>query len=210
MTTTAISAQGSKLEISGAAGAAKNITGIALGNPTIISCAGVSNGDVLTLAGIGGTVELNGLTVVARNVTAGTFAVDVDTTGGAAWTAGGTATPVTWVPIANVLNFKAFDGQAAELDATNLQSDAKEYLLGLQDYGHFTFDVHKDYSDAGQLALDAAKNASSTKSFRLTLPNGKTATFNAFVKNSPLDGSVDALIKSTGVTLRITGAVTMA
>lgn len=210
MTTTAISAQGSKLEVESGSGAAKNITGVALGFPTIITSAahGFVNGDVVTLASIGGTTTLNGQTVVVKNVTTNTFAVDVDTTGGAAYTTGGTATPVTWTGIGNLLTFKGFDGQASEMDATNLASTAKEILLGVQDWGTLSIDVHRDFSDAGQLAVDAAKRASTKKTFKLTLPNNKTRTFSAYVKNSPLEGGVDQLVKTASLNLRITGDVT--
>lgn len=209
---TAISAQGSTLSISGTTGAAKNITGLALGNPTIVTSAahGFSNGDVVSLAGLLGNTALNGLTLVVKNVTANTYAVDVDTTGGAAYTSGGAATPVQWTQINNLLTFKGFDGQANEIDTTNMSSVAKEFMLGIQDFGHFTFDVNKDFTDAGQVSCDAAKRAGTQKSFKLVLPNGKTATFSGYVKNSPLDGSVDQVLKVTGVSIRITGDVVYA
>lgn len=210
MTSTAISAQGSKIEVSGTTGAAKTITGIALGFPTILTIAahGFSNGDVVTLAGLTGAdaALLNGQTAVVKNKTTNTFAVEIDSTGKTI-TAAGTATPVTWTKIKNFLSFKGFDGQADEIDTTDLDSTAKENILGLQDWGTFTFDVNKDFTDPGQLALDAAKRTSAQKSFKLTLPNGKTKTFTASVKNSPLEGGVNALVKSTGVTLRISGDV---
>ena len=212
MTSTAISAQGSTFAVSGSAGSAKNITGLALGFPTIVQATahGFASGDIVTFASLVGNTALNGLTLVISNVTANTFAVDVDTTGGAPWTSGGTATPTTWTPIGNLTSFKGFDGTASEIDVTNIASTAKEYRLGLQDYGHFTFDVDKDFSDAGQVACDAAKRAGTLKSFKLTMPNGKTATFSGYVKNSPLDGGVDQILKTTGVQIRITGDVVYA
>lgn len=212
MASTAISAQGTTFSISGSSGTAKNITGLALGFPTIVTSAahGFSNGDVVDFASIGGNTTLNGQTAVVTNVTTNTFAVDIDTTGGAAYTSGGTATPTTWTQIANVVSFKGFDGQATEIDKTDLSSVAKEFMLGLQDFGHFTFDVNKDFTDAGQVACDAAKAAGTLKSFKLLAPNGKTATFSGYVKNSPLDGGVDQILKTTGVQIRITGAVTYA
>jgi hypothetical protein len=212
MTSTAVSAQGSTLSVSGSAGTAKNITGLALGFPTIVTSAahGFSNGDIVTFAALTGNTTLNGITAVVKNVTLNSYAVDVDTTGGAAYTSGGTATPVAWTPIGNVTSFKGFDGQANEIDKTNLSSTAKEFQLGLQDFGHFTFDVDKDFSDAGQTACDAAKRAGTLKQFKLVVSNGKTATFSAYVKNSPLDGGVDQILKTTGVSLRITGDVVFA
>jgi len=212
MPNTAISAQGSTLSISGAAGVAKNITGLALGNPTIVTSAahGFSNGDVVAFAALAGNTTLNGLTLVVKNVTLNTYAVDVDTTGGAAYTNGGTATPSLWTQISNLLTFKGFDGQANEIDTTNMSSVAKEFLLGIQDFGHFTFDVNKDFTDAGQQSCDAAKRAGTQKTFKLVLPNAKTATFSGYVKNSPLDGAVDQVLKVTGVSIRITGDVVYA
>jgi len=212
MPSTAVSAQGSTLSVSGAAGVAKNITGLALGFPTILTAAahGFSNGDIVTFAALTGNTALNGVTAVVKNVTANSYAVDVDTTGGAAYVNGGTATPVAWTPIANVTSFKGFDGQANEIDKTNLSSTAKEFMLGLQDFGHFTFDVDKDFADPGQVACDAAKRAGTLKQFKLTLPNTKTATFSGYVKNSPLDGGVDQILKTTGVSIRITGDVVFA
>ncbi|PZX32057.1 hypothetical protein C7416_102217 [Cupriavidus phytorum] len=211
MPSTAISAQGSKLEIAGAAGGAKTITAIALGFPTILTSTahGFVNGDVVTLAGLTGTNagDLNGQTVVVKNVTTNTFAFDINTTGRTI-TAAGTATPATWTKIENLVSFKGFDGQASELDKTDLDSTAKEYALGLQDWGSFTFDVNRDMNDAGQQAIDASKRAGTVKTYKLTLPNNKTKTFDAYAKNSPLEGGVDQLLKSTGVTLRITGDVT--
>jgi hypothetical protein len=212
MTSTAISAQGTTFSVSGSAGTVKNITGLALGFPTIVTSAahGFANGDIVTFAALGGNTTLNGQTAVVKNVTTNTFAVEIDTTGGAAYTSGGTATPTAWTQIANVVSFKGFDGQANEIDKTDLSSTAKEFQLGLQDFGHFTFDVNKDFSDPGQVACDAAKTAGTLKQFKLVAPNGKTATFSGYVKNSPLDGGVDQILKTTGVSIRITGAVVYA
>jgi len=162
----------------------------------------------VTFAALTGNTTLNGQTCVVKNVTANTFAVDVDTTGGAAWVSGGTATPVTWTKIKNLISFKGFDGQAAELDATDLDSTAKEFLIGLQDWGNLQIDMNRDYSDPGQQALDASKRAASKQIYKLTLPNSKTRTFNAYCKSSPLEGGVDKLVQATSVTLRITGDVT--
>lgn len=210
MPSTAISAQGSKLEISSTAGAAKTITGIALGFPTILTSAahGLTNGDVVTLAGLTGAdaATLNGQTVTIKNVTPNTFALDINTVGKTI-TAAGSATPLGWTKIENLVSFNGFDGQASELDVTDLDSTAKEYRLGLQDWGTFSFDVNRDMDDPGQQAMDTAKRTGAQKAFKLTLPNNKTKTFDAFVKNSPLEGGVDQVLKTLGVTLRITGDV---
>jgi hypothetical protein len=194
MTSTAISAQGSTLQVASVAGSAKNISGVALGYPTILTA-------------IGGTTVLNGLTVVVYDVTANTFAIDVNTTGGSAYTSGGTATPNTWTLIGNFKTIKGFDGKTAKLDATNLASLAKEYKAGLLDPGNFSFDVDVDMSDAGQLALQTYRANATVTQFKLTLPNGHTATFSGFVEQFPWDGGVDKLVSAT-VNIIITGPVT--
>lgn len=112
--------------------------------------------------------------------------------------------------IANVFSFSGLDGEASEIDTTNLGSTAKEYRLGLKDFGNFSFEFHIDYDDAGQTELRGAGVSGTKKTFRLTLPNAKTVTFEAFVKNADsITGGVDATLNG-GASLRITGAVTVA
>lgn len=210
MTSSAISAQGSVLAIGTGTGSAKTITAIALGNPTILTAAahGFNNGDVVTLAGLTGTdaATLNGLTVSVRNITANTFAVYVDTTGKTI-TAAGTATSVTYTNIANVKDFSGFDGSASEIDRTNLDSTAKEFLLGITDPGQFTANIDYDSANAGHVALRARQVSGVLSNFKLTLPNATVITFTGFVKKFSLAGGVDALAK-TAVDIRISGPVT--
>ncbi|MDP2026448.1 phage tail tube protein [Sulfuriferula sp.] len=211
MASSAISAQGSILQIGTATGTAKTITAAAVGNPTILTSAahGFLNGDVVTIAGIVGTLSaLNGVTLVVTNATVNTFALQYDSTG-LAYTSGGTATPVTWTKISNIRDYSGFDGQATELDKTNLDSTAKEFALGLVDPGQFAVNVDRDQLDAGQLAVEAARISGGIKNFKLTLPNAKTASFTGYVKKFSAQGGVDALLKSA-IDIRISGAVTWA
>lgn len=210
MASSAISAQGSVLAIGTGSGSAKTITGIALGNPTILTSAahGFNNGDVVTLAGLTGAdaALLNGLTVSVRNVTTNTFAVYVDTTGKTI-TAAGTATSVTFTNVANVKDFSGFDGSASEIDVTNLDSTAKEFRLGLVDPGQFTINIDYDSGNAGHVALRAKQVSGLLSNFKLTLPNTNVVTFSGFVKKFSLAGGVDQVAK-TAVDIRISGPVT--
>ena len=211
MASTAISAQGSTLEIGTGSGAAKNITAVADGFPTIITSAahGLSNGDVVTIASVGGITGMNTNSYVVMNVTTDTFAVEFDSTGGT-YTSGGTATPVTWTEISNISSFSGFDGEASEIDVTNLASTAKEFRLGLQDFGSFSFDWQVDLADAGQDAVRAAQASGAVKNFKLTLPNSDTATFSGLVKNATnMTGGVDQIVGGS-VSIKITGSVTFA
>jgi hypothetical protein len=210
MTSSAISAQGSVLKIGTGSGAAKTITAVAIGNPTIFTSAahGFANGDVVTMSGVTGVdaALFNGLTFSVRDVTTNTFALKVDTTSKAI-TATGTATSTTFTQIANIHDFSGFDGAASELDITNLDSTAKEFRLGLTDPGQFTFNIDYDNNNAGHIALRYKQVSGVISSFQLTLPNTNVVNFSAYVKKFSLQGGVDALAK-TAVDLRISGAVT--
>jgi hypothetical protein len=206
-----ISAQGCKFEVKTGSGAAKTITGIVRGYPTILESVGhgFKNGDVVNLAAVGGTVVLNGQKVTVKYATADTYAVDVDTTSAPAYTTGGTATSVAYTRIAGVTGFSGLDGAADELDATDMDSVAKEYLLGLQDFGKYSLDINIKRDDPGQQAMEAARATGAPTGFRFTLPNNRIATFDVLVKSTPMTGGVNALLKGT-IDTRITGAVTWA
>lgn len=210
MTTTAISAQGSKLEVATGSGSPIPVSALGEGNPTIASAAGhpLVLGDVVTISGSTAPAGLNGtFPIIAK--TANTFAIPLDTTGGAALAGSPIATPVQWTSIKNLKTIKGFDGKVAKLDATNLASTAKEYISGLLDPGQFTFDVDLDVNDPGQIALRNFLATAAVVQFKLTLPNGHTATFTAFVETFPWDGGVDKIV-TANVNLIISGPVTYA
>ena len=206
-----ISAQGSKLEIATGTGSAKNITAITSGNPTIVTIAshGFKNGYAVDIAGIVGTIgtNLNGTKRVASNVTANTFAIlDVDSTG-QEYTSGGTATPAAYTQIKGFTSYDGFDGAADDLETTDLDSTAKEFISGLVDNGKFGFEIKRLAADPGQQALHAARASGESKGFRLTLPDDTVATYNALVKTMPVGGAVNAILKGK-VDTKIDGAVT--
>jgi hypothetical protein len=142
-------------------------------------------------------------------VTPNTFAVDVDTTGKTITAGSGTATPQTYTAVANVKSYSGFDGEASEIDVTNLQSSAKEFRLGLIDNGKFSFECDQDDNDAGQIAVLAAQVAGTIQNFTLAFPNGKVASWTGFVKKFTRSGGVDQVLKQT-CDIRISGAVTIA
>jgi hypothetical protein len=204
-----ISAQGSTLRIATGVGGAKTITGISVGFPAIVTSAahGLNNGDVVVLAAIVGTMSsLNGSTRTISNKTAGTFALlDVDTTG-LAYTSGGTATPNTMTKINGVLSFDGFDGTADELDVTDLDSTAKEFVSGIKDEGKFGFEAKTLKTDAGQIALRANRTSGAVVGMTLTLPDTSVASFNVIVKSMPTGGGVNAVLKGK-IDCRISGPV---
>jgi len=117
--------------------------------------------------------------------------------------------PGALTEIKEVVSFSGFDGSAAEIDTTNLQSTAKEFLMGLQDFGNFTVEVNHLPTDAGQVEARAAKASRVQKAFEVTFSDASTATFEGFVLSNPLSGGVDAKVDGSFV-IRITGNVTFA
>jgi hypothetical protein len=207
-----ISAQGSTIEVATGSGAAKTITGISVGNPAIVTSTahGLENGDVVTLAAIVGTMSsLNGTKVTISNVTANTFALLAVNSTGLAYTSGGTATPETFTKINGFLSYDGFDGSAGDLDVTDLDSVAMEFISGLVDNGKFGFELKRIVADAGQLALRAKLVSGALSGFRLTLPDVSVATFDGLVKSMPVSGAVNAVLKGK-VDVKISGAVTWA
>jgi hypothetical protein len=208
-----ISAQGSKLEIATGTGGAKTITAIQVGNPTIVTSAahGFTNGTVAAFAAITGTIAaaLNGTNRVISNVTANTYAIDDLDSTGLAYTSGGTATPQTYTKIDGVLSFDGFDGSADELDTTDLDSTAKEFVSGIKDEGKFGFEMKTIKASAGQTALKAVRASGAITGFRLTLPDASVATWSALVKTIPTSGGVNAVLKGK-VDTKISGPVSWA
>jgi len=204
---TAISAQGTSFFIAGTGGAGKTITGVAVGNPTVITSAahGFANGDSVTLTGLTGADA-----ALLNSKTTNTFCVAEDTTGKVI-TAAGTATTLANIPIANVKSGTGMDGTANEIDTTHLLSTAKEFLLGLMDSGSFSLDIDLDNGDPGHLALRAAQQSGQKKTFKITLPTGPTsnASFQGLVKKMSLITGVDQTVKSA-IEVRVTGPVTWA
>src|SRR5690348_12763382 len=80
----------------------------------------------------------------------------------------------SFTPIKEIKTYSGFDGQASEIDVTNLDSTAKEYRLGLQDFGNLQVDVNIVKSDPGQILVNAAKAAGTVYKFQMTLNDAVT------------------------------------
>ena len=215
MPSTAISAQGSTVSIGTTTGSAINITAVALTNPcrvTLATVGSLTKGDVLTIASVVGSTQLNGISYVVQYIEPVAKIVTLaglDATGFTTYASGGTATPVQWTKVSNVKSYNGFDGSASEIERTNFDSTAKEFIMGLVDPGQFMLEVDQDNSDAGQIALMTAQVTGLLKNFKLLLPNGNTATFTAFVKKFNSQGAVDQAVRRS-IDLRISGPISWA
>lgn len=121
---------------------------------------------------------------------------------------GTTATPI-WTKINGVTSYSGMDGAASDLDVTDLDSTAMEYINGLVDEGKFSFEAKRLQADAGQVALRAARVSGAVTGLKLTLPDAAVATFTVLVKSVPTAGGVNAVLKGNFDT-KITGPVVWA
>jgi len=213
-------AKGAKLYIAGSASAAEVLTAVTVGFPTILAItghAGVANGDLVTLAGFTGegAATLNGKTAVVKNYATGatndTFAIDINTVGLTITIDAGntTATPAAWTQVKELKGINPSNATVSKLDATDLDSDAMEYLAGLPDQGTLTFDINVLESDPGQAACLAKFLASENADFKIATAS-KTRTFNGTITKWPTIPVLAVNAIQTGqAEIQVNGAVTV-
>jgi len=210
----AINAQGSRIAIDNGTGVPiDDITAVTKASEAVASSvlADPAIGDVVRFISVASMPEIDGQAGAVTAVSAGvSFTVDIDSTGYATAGAAGTATQLVFVEGCEIKTFSGFDGQAAEVDITTLCSEAREYLIGLQDFGNLSFDVNYVPNDPFQMECMDAKGKGARRTFTLTLPPGQDGKqfvwiFDAFVRQFTIAGGVDQAVTGS-VSLRITGA----
>lgn len=122
------------------------------------------------------------------------------------------ASPEVFTALGEVIDISLDSGGAAEIDVTNLDSTAKEFNLGLADYGTVSITMNYDPDDAQQTALKTDYDAQDSGNYRIDLSDSPETTFSfaAYVRtwNAPRV-TPDDVVKLDAV-LRISGAVTVA
>src|SRR5690242_5008086 len=149
----AIKSQNALLRVSTATSAAKTITAITNANPAVCtsSAHGLVAGTIIVMTVVVGMTELNNRAFVVANPAANTFELKgIDSTNYGVYVSGGSATPQTMTAIGEVVSAGGFDGVADEIDTTHLRSTAKEYLIGLQDFGNVQLEMNLVPTDTGQ------------------------------------------------------------
>lgn len=119
--------------------------------------------------------------------------------------------PTEYNAIANVTGFNGPGGSASVIDVSNLDSVAKEKLMGLPDEGQFTLDINYDPDNAQHQALQDARTARTLCEFKIALTDTTptNVTFQGYVLGFAIQGAVDQPVKAT-VTIEVDGAVAYA
>lgn len=221
MSTAAVQSQGTTLHVAGTAATPEVITAVTAGFPTILGITGhvgVANGDVIALAGFTGAdaATLNGKSATVKNYATGatndTFAIDINTVGKTITCDGSTTvTPTAWIKVGQLTDIKGTSDTSPDIEVTDLDSTAKEYMPGLPDTGNVTMSVYCVDSDTGLAAMEAAFDARAVKNFKITYPAGATPirTFAGYVKSFPKvgDASKDGVVTGS-VEIKRSGSVT--
>lgn len=114
--------------------------------------------------------------------------------------------------IGEIPDFSGPGGQAAVIDVTNINSTAKEKLVGLRDEGQLSLSLNLSFSDTAQTAIRADR-ASRTKRKCVIKFNDSTddkaktkALMDAYCLGFSITGAVDQAVKANAV-IEITGPV---
>lgn len=195
--------QGAAFAVGTATAATKTITAITAASPPVVTSAahGYANGDIVYLDAIVGMVQLNRRAFVLANIAANTFELKgVDGTGYTAYASAGTAAKKTMTNIAEVGGINSlYDGESAEIETTNLQSTAEEFLIGIQRFGSNAVTLFMPSpNDTGQTRMRALKASAAAEAFSVTLASGQVTVFMGLVKSFAVQEiSPDGVVKAT-------------
>ena len=116
--------------------------------------------------------------------------------------------PSTFLAIDNISGISGPSGSASEIDVTDLDSSAREFLMGLPDEGEISLDMFwAPGTQVHDVLFNARKNRTK-KNFRLELTDSPTTIYNffGFVTGLAQNTAVDEAI-TAALTIRITGAI---
>lgn len=120
----------------------------------------------------------------------------------------GGSTPTT---IAGVKSLSGIgSGTAAEIDVTTLASTAREFRMGLQDFGSFTMEFNWNPDDTGQAEMYAAMDSQTAKKIIITVPATNPSvtlevwTGTCYITRMEFSVGVDQVLNGSA-TFRVTG-----
>lgn len=184
------------------------ITAISKANPAVVTAAGhgLIDGDVVNITGVIGMTEANDDIYIVNQLTSSTFElVDTDSTAWGTYTSGGHADKAQMSNWCELTGYNRQGGTKTENDASSLCSTAKEYELGLPDFGTTQLDYHFAPQTAIQLAMAALDLSGDKMAVKLVLPkNGGSRTQLGFVTQTSETAAVNGLWTGS-MTVRNTG-----
>ena len=119
-----------------------------------------------------------------------------------------TGSPTSFSAVGNVTGIKGPGGSASVIDVTNLDSAAKEKLMGLPDEGQITVELNYDPDNAQHAVLRNARRNRTLCEFKIQLTDATNTnlTFFGYVLGFALDVGVDQAVKAS-MTIEVDGTV---
>jgi len=102
----------------------------------------------------------------------------------------------TFAKCGEVTSVGAPSGEAADIDVTHLESEAKEYLVGLPDEGNIEIAMNAISNDPGHEEMLDAKDVQERRWLKITWSNGDVWYIKALVKKYTWAAGVDAKIEA--------------
>jgi hypothetical protein len=203
--------QGAIFAVGTATAATKTITAITAANPPQVTSAahGYANGDLVYIDGVVGMTQVNKRLFVVANQATNTFELKgIDGSGYSTYVSGGTAAKKTMTTVGETKAAgPGLDGEAAELETTNLLSVQKEFLLGLADSGNLAYQIYIPTSaDTGQSRMKALRESGALEAFSVTMPTGQVLALMGLVKSLGISEiGVDGVLLASG-SIRVSNA----
>jgi len=119
---------------------------------------------------------------------------------------GNNASPIAYTHVKEVLGIPPVVQEAPEIDVTNLDSQAREYIGALATGDELDLEFNWIMADPGQVAMGAAKTAGTATPFRVDFPDGTRLEFSAVVRSFGPGAALDEQIKGSAK-LKISGLV---
>lgn len=111
--------------------------------------------------------------------------------------------------VGGITKFSTIDGVTPDISHNPLGANERFFMPGLPDFGSLILNIYRDFSDAGQIAMEAARASSLKVNCGLTFSNGTGFTFPGYVKKLPIVGidnglgTAEAVIKIAGKTASV-------
>ncbi len=160
------------------------ITSITKANPGVATASGhgLTNGDVVKFAVIGGMVQLDGQAVRVSAVSTNNFTLEgLDTTTYDTWTVGSVDHVSAFTTFAASQSLTMPNPAPLKLDTTTLIDKVKKYVYGMPDAPDGSITGLFNPGGAAEALIIAATNANASLVFRITFASGQKRIFNAFV-----------------------------
>ncbi len=93
--------------------------------------------------------------------------------------------------VGKITQFDFVDGETPDVIFRPLGNEDPKYYAGLVNFGLLRLTLYRDLSDVGQIELEQARGQRRTEQCVLTLSDGSTRTFDAYVKTLPIIGNDD-------------------